>query len=193
MRILDALVPYLVGAAATLAVQMIIQFYAVPRVEARKRREERWERDVLDFGELLTTQVGELSSQARIAQMTNRVAEALDPADWDEDELERERRKYDQGARDASSTFLDLIRTRVEWMVERIESIAGTTPPKIIDDFSMAALRYRMTTVTLSYWHEPKPESDEDFQAAWDKERTDRQALIGEVKKLALLPHPPRK
>src|SRR4051794_22733874 len=54
----DNLWPYLLTAGltlgATLTVHLVIQFYAVPRVDTRKRQEDRWERDLLALGELLT-------------------------------------------------------------------------------------------------------------------------------------------
>ena len=33
----------------TIAAALLIQFYVVPRVETRKRKEDRWERDVRDL------------------------------------------------------------------------------------------------------------------------------------------------
>jgi hypothetical protein len=44
---------------------MAIQLWIVPRVERRKRREERWERDVLALGELLTAEVPALATAAQ--------------------------------------------------------------------------------------------------------------------------------
>jgi hypothetical protein len=38
----DDLVPLLLGAAATLGVTTFVQLRIVPRVESRKRREDRW-------------------------------------------------------------------------------------------------------------------------------------------------------
>ena len=43
---LAPIVAVLIGALAALAAQLVIQLYVVPRVETRKRREDRWERDV---------------------------------------------------------------------------------------------------------------------------------------------------
>ena len=53
------LLTFLVGVATALAVQWVVQFYIVPRVETRKRREDRWERNLLELGDLLTTQLAE--------------------------------------------------------------------------------------------------------------------------------------
>ena len=54
---------FVVGTATAL----LIQLYVVPRVETRKRREDRWERDVRELSELLTTL---LSDRAAIGFLT---------------------------------------------------------------------------------------------------------------------------
>jgi hypothetical protein len=46
--------PLLLTALLTLAVTLWVQLYIVPRVETRKRRDDRLERDLLALGELLT-------------------------------------------------------------------------------------------------------------------------------------------
>lgn len=46
--------PFLLTAGLTLAIASFVQLHVVPRVETRKRREDRWERDLLALGELLT-------------------------------------------------------------------------------------------------------------------------------------------
>ena len=66
---LGTLLPYIIGAATTLAVQLVIQLYVVPRVETRKRREDRWERNVVELAELLATDVVNSASDAKVAQM----------------------------------------------------------------------------------------------------------------------------
>src|SRR5580692_5252104 len=54
---MNVLVPYLAGAGSTLAVDFLIQVYVKPRTEGRSRRDERWERDVLDLGSLMAGEV----------------------------------------------------------------------------------------------------------------------------------------
>jgi hypothetical protein len=46
--------PLLLTVAGTLAATSFVQLVVVPRVETRKRREDRWERDVIALGETLT-------------------------------------------------------------------------------------------------------------------------------------------
>ena len=66
------IVTVLIGAAAALAVQWVIQTYFVPKVESRKRREDRWERDVRELGDLLTTLVRRHANEAYLRQLTYR-------------------------------------------------------------------------------------------------------------------------
>jgi hypothetical protein len=61
----NALLYLLVGAGLALISQTRVQLSVVPRVEARKRREDRWERDVLLLGELLTSELPDRASAAR--------------------------------------------------------------------------------------------------------------------------------
>jgi hypothetical protein len=68
MRIAEALAPFLIGAALTLAVQIVLQFFITPRVDTRTRRSERFKRNVLDLGELLTSELEARAQQARLEQ-----------------------------------------------------------------------------------------------------------------------------
>ena len=61
----DRLLLIVLGALFAFVFSMAIQLWIVPRVERRKRREERWERDVLALGELLTAEVPALATAAQ--------------------------------------------------------------------------------------------------------------------------------
>ena len=50
----ERLWPLLVTAALSLLVLAVVQLVVIPRLEVRKRREQRWESDVLVLGEFLT-------------------------------------------------------------------------------------------------------------------------------------------
>src|SRR5487761_1254296 len=70
--VLTLLGTFIVGTATAL----VIQLYVVPRVETRKRREDRWERDVRELSEVLTTSLTRLASEAHAAQMVFRTVHA---------------------------------------------------------------------------------------------------------------------
>lgn len=77
----------LIGAGLAMIAQSIIQLRVVPRVEARKRREDRWERDVLALGELLTAELPDRANEAKSAQQLFQfVAATARQHDMDADE-----------------------------------------------------------------------------------------------------------
>jgi len=109
------LLPYLLGAASAFAVQFLIEIYVVPRVDTRKRREERWEKDVLDLGELLSTSVQEVAGKAHTAQWMVQLASS---GQWipeqDSDQLDGYLRKLKQDSQQATREFTDLIGVRAD-------------------------------------------------------------------------------
>lgn len=189
---LTLLVTFLVGAATTLAVQWMVQVYIVPGVETRKRREDRWERNVLDLGELLTTQVKRHADDAYLRQSTYRFLDRdlAGVSDIDQTRVERERDAEGTKAYQATGAFHDLVNSRVQWLVDRIESYTDPKPP-IVVDFKSAARRYWLHAVAgFVPGHDER--SDSVFDAERNQERESRRALLTQVQRLANLPHPPR-
>jgi hypothetical protein len=60
---LSTLLTLLTGAACTLLATAFVQLRIVPQVETRKRREERWERDIRALGELLAFEFADQAGQ----------------------------------------------------------------------------------------------------------------------------------
>jgi hypothetical protein len=96
---MNVLLPYLIGAASTFVVQFLIQFYIVPRVQTRKHREERWVKDVLDLGELLTTSVEKLATESWEAQQEVRLLEDYSSVS-EPDKAKVERQRFSAGTED---------------------------------------------------------------------------------------------
>ncbi len=190
--LMTLLVTFLVGAATALVVQLVIQLYVVPKVEARKRRKDRWERDVRDLGELLTTLVSRRADEAYLAQLSFRFLhqELEGVSGVDEDKLARARREEGPKAYQATEAFHDLVNTRVDWLVDGIRS-PDNPRAKIIDEFDLAARNYRVRAM-ISHWPEHDPRTGDAFEAEWKQEREARGALLKKVKELRRLPHPPR-
>ena len=84
----------LVGAAAALVAQWVVQIHIVPHVEKRKRREDRWERDVRELGELLAMRLPDLAAEAYGAQSVYRKLRQVENDEYDQ-------RLVGQQARDA--------------------------------------------------------------------------------------------
>jgi hypothetical protein len=169
----------------------MIQLYIVPRVEARKRREDRWERDVRELGELLTTLVSRRADEAYRAQSSVRFFKELEGVSGiDEEKLAQAQREEGPKAQQATEAFHDLVNTRVDWLVDGILS-PDNPRAKIIDEFDLAARRYWLGAM-ISHWPAHDPRTESNFEAEWKQEREARRALIKKVKQLRRLPHPPR-
>lgn len=183
---LTLLVPYLVGAATALAVQMVIQFYVVPRVETRKRREDRWERNVLDLGELLNTRLTSLAEDLHAAQLIFRAVRDEQSDEYDPALVARQAREAEQ----ATWAYGGLIGTQVDWLIGRIVSLSPNA--REIAQLQRVAQNYRARSILVRPLPDHDNRTDTEFAETWEKERAACEALINQVKLLADLPHPPR-
>jgi hypothetical protein len=114
-------VTFLLGAATTLFVQV----YVVPRVETRKRREDRWERNVLELGDLLTTRLARRAEKTYVAQAVFRDMMQLESEPGlDQRKIAQSREQQTRDAQQAMTAYSDLLRTRVNLLIGRIEKIA---------------------------------------------------------------------
>jgi hypothetical protein len=185
------LLTFLTGAAITLAVQLVVQLWVVPKVESRKRREDRWERNVLELGEILTTEVSRRAEGARIAQSTFRFLHQLpnDTPGVDRAKLERQRQEQNRKAYLSTEEFQDIVNTRVDWLVDRICSFEPHI--LVLSQLNFAFRGYWVHAMGPSV-PERDNRVDSAFEDDWNQERDARKALLEQVKRLANLPHPPR-
>ena len=191
MHWLDVLLPYLVGAATTLIVQLVIQLSVVPRVETRKRREDRWERNVLELAELLATDVSKSASEAKVAQLVcHDLREmAADPSE-DQDKIERRLPGKLTEARRATSAFYDLATIRVRLLTSQIERLSPASED--LGRFSGAVRKHRQAVMFVALWDKDENPSEDELDERWDRESKARTDLVGSVTHLAELPRPPR-
>jgi hypothetical protein len=183
------LLPYLVGAASAFVVQFLIQVYVVPLVETRKRRLERWEKDVLDLGDLLSGRVRDAARQAMSDQFAWRSAEKMVSApDYDQTTMDAYRLKCSVDAREATRNFKDLVGFRAEWLMDRISLYR---PSDQVSKFTKAHLRYRMHLLKLSdiEWRELP---DEGWDTWWTDQNSLLYELILDLRWLATVRHPLR-
>lgn len=184
---LSLLGTFLVG----MATAVLIQFWVVPKVEARKRREDRWEHDVRDLGELLTTSLGDRAQEAFVEQSAFRHVLQLERAvDADKDRVATLKGEYSLKARQATAAFDDLAHSRVPWLVDRVKSVDPASDA--IVKFVTAARHHRIRAMALGEWSGDYAPPDPTFDEAWDQERDARRALVTQVTALLDLPHPPR-
>ncbi|MBV9450768.1 MAG: hypothetical protein JO345_33245 [Streptosporangiaceae bacterium] len=187
---MKVLLPYLIGAASAFVVQFLIQFYVVPRVETRKQLEERWVKDVLDLGELLTTSLEQLAKEAWEAQQSVRVMKnfAFGP-EYDKAKVERELRERELAARQATWALRDFVNSRVSWVADRIIALSRNADPTV--DLFRDSYQYRLKLLKYGP-HDYEDLAEGEFDAFWDSERELRFELTRTVKKLSYLPRPPR-
>ncbi len=177
------LLPYLVGAASTFVVQLLIQVYVVPLVETRKRRLERWEKDVLDLGELMSGVISDSARRARDEQTSFRLAQDfVANASLGKAMAGDDAKKRLTAAHQATRAFNDQVRSRAEWMMDRI--IAYRLSDQVIE-FAQLALDYRVhvTRPAPDEWREL---AGEDFDAWWAKELKLRAKVITDLMFLSI-------
>jgi hypothetical protein len=181
--------PVLVTAAITLLATVWVQLYVIPRVETRKRRDDRWERDVLALGELLTfEQPAAASALAHALDWKAVLSNQLD--DLHEGALATLREKNEQEIRDCQDEY-GRMDARVDWLIDQVQSIDRRADR--LKPFTRAAMSYRASYIRLIVFSHMPVEDDEfteeQITAAAGKERTAVRAMVSALK--SLLGHPP--
>jgi hypothetical protein len=183
------LLPYLAGAASAFVVQFLIQVYVAPLVETRKRRLERWEKDVLDLGDLLSGTVRDAARQSEHEQFAWRAAEKMvGNPDYNPTTVDGYRADSLHAAREATRNFRDLVDLRAEWLMDRISVYRSSDQ---VSKFTLGHMRYQLHLMTYSYdgWREL---ADEDWEAWWAEHNRLLAGLILDLRRLATDRHPLR-
>lgn len=183
-------VPYVVGAASTLItaliVQLVVQFWVVPRVETRKRREDRWERDVRALADLVAMRLPEVANDTWAAQ-----ALLLDARrDRDGAYTEEQFRHLAREAGKAVNVYGGLVASEIDVQIDRVLSINRKVPE--LAKLEKLYKAYQMQSILVRALPEDGNRSLEELDNKWDKERDARKALTAQVKLLANMRHPPR-
>ncbi len=184
---LTLLVTFLIGAATALAVQIVVQLYLVPKVETRKRREDRWERDVRELGELLTASLTRHAAEAHAAQLVFRDVRDDQTDQYDSAVVARQARDAEQ----ATFAYGSLISTRVDWLIGQVVSI--NPKAQEIARLKRLARDYQERAIFARVLPDHDNRTDTAFHEGWAKESTAREALINQVTLLTRLRHPLRR
>jgi hypothetical protein len=186
--------PVFLGAAFAFLFSLAIQLIVVPRVEARKRREERWERDVLTLGELLTAELPSLASKARTdAYVMHMISTDLAEAeDVDSGRRDRVVKDLQEGARESMARYQAVADVRIGWLVDRIVSLdPAAAELRLLEGHWIS---FDLASKSFSLWDWPDLDFSEDkFNRAWERQKKGLSDLTTAVVKLASLPHPPRR
>lgn len=177
--------PAIVGAVIALLGSLFVQGWLVPRIEARKRREQRWETDLRDLGEALSSdRLLTAASGARWGVdwwVDIRNAEQPDditPAHW-----ERIREAAEEKANTTQAEYDDLATSRVRWLVSRVVALSPSSPE--LRGLQWQASRYTWASISTREWRFKPGVTVEEHHAAWDKENQARETLTKAV--IALL------
>jgi len=153
----------IVGALIALLGTVIVQLWLIPLVDSRKRRDQRWEADVRALGELLIFTEPQARSAARSALhwqiLLRETPENADPKRWAA--LVRER---EETGRSAWNDY-DRIRSQVDWLVDRVESVAPHS--RALRSFDSWALRRtvaRWNLEALRYARDEAPPTKERWR-----------------------------
>lgn len=177
--------PYVIGAASALVtalvVQLVVQFWVVPKVETRKRREDRWERDVRELYSLVAISLPELANDAWAAQAL--YIDASSDPELDAKELAKEQGK-------ATRVYGSFIGSEMDMQIDRVLSIN----PKASELAKLEKLYKGYEHRSVFVRGLPKPGTDalEELDKTWGKEGEARKALTAQVKLLAYMRRPPR-
>lgn len=175
---------------ATLVVHLTIQFYAVPRVETRKRREDRWERDLLALGELLTFEQPQAAdSMFQALTLRRALAQWREEPDTNKVRLDQLSAENDEHIREYVDAYRRMA-ARIDWLAD-----SATTFNKYADGmrpFVRALLFYRLASREaegLGIGAYADDLAREEFDRIRDDERQSVRAMVMSIK--ALIGHPP--
>lgn len=154
--LVDKAFPVLIGALAALIGSVVVQLFIVPAVEIRKRREQRWEQDVREMGELLTF---DLSRAVRTFYFRlHAAAIVIGPR------TDANARLFDKHEREVKAAAADLNAAglRLEWLGQRICDIAEFHPRMFEFGGDCDALRGRVMLFETLEW-KLRPTSGQEF------------------------------
>jgi hypothetical protein len=177
------------GALLALASQLLIQLCVVPRVDARKRREDRWERSVRDFLELMKTSLSDRATDAHSAQGLYGDLRKLEAEPGqDRDRIAGIRADHVWETHKATRAFTNLAHTRVGLLTDEIVALIPDADE--LFQFETLARKYWLRVAMVAGWNEDDSEAEIDER--WDGEYRVRLELIEQARLLADLRHPPR-
>ncbi|MCA1601904.1 MAG: excalibur calcium-binding domain-containing protein, partial [Acidobacteria bacterium] len=173
----------ILGGILTLVAQAAIQLLVIPRVESRKRREDRWERDVLALGEVLT---GQLPPVLREYSIKVKVLIQLEGSEG----LDTSKvRAFEDEARRAASELSSLNDSRIKWLASRVTAAAPESQQ--LKKFRFRVMQVVMCSSILSSWPYREEKDDEKFMQEVETYEKSVLELLTVVEELADMKHPP--
>jgi hypothetical protein len=189
---------FVAGAGITLSTQVLLQFYVTPRVEARKRREDRWERDLVELTDLVA---GELTKRANAASNSvnaymyglSRINDPDNPA-TKTPQMQELVAGWQAEAEATQSAFDDVAEGRVRLLLERVTKFSPGS--RELAHAEQRSRGYQIAAMMTRSWtffkhFDELPDGDK-VERQWEDEHRKRQDLIKALAPLSGRPMPPR-
>ena len=173
-----------VGALIALAGTVIVQLWLIPRVESRKRREERWEADVRALGEALIFSEPEAISEVR-GELFWRSLFSHPSEDVNPDRLDALKREREEAWRTAWSDY-DQILLQVGWLVDRVKAVApGSRALVSFEERYQERQQTQMMFGFLKFTVDQEPTTLDALDQRYKATQKATSDLVDEVKRLA--------
>lgn len=153
--------PYVATAAATLTVAWIVQFWITPRVESRKRREARWEADILALGEFVEFDLADARSTFMSALYGAAALADIEETTSNADRLRRAREENRTEIREAGAS-LRRAHSRLEWMMRKALALERHSIDASRLRFRATFVGYKATSALWDALDSDKPALDSD-------------------------------
>lgn len=191
LSVWDHLWPVLLSAAFSAALSLValtfVQLYIVPRVEGRKRREERWEHDVLSLGEFLSFEYEEAAATYResLYRLTWIADAEQRREDYDPSRLAASRRRVEEERNEARDAYRRA-RSRLRWLVERVVRPSGQPAGSLLGlDLEVRSLSIKgFDMVDPTFMVDPTALTAEALKQATDEHSKTVHRLLEEVRRL---------
>lgn len=167
------------GGLTTLVATTFVQLWVVPRVEMGKRREDRWEQDVLALTELLEFDYAD--AQSKVSTALHRRAFLADPPEDANPVRLREARETNK--RETREAFAELRRaqSRAQMLLDRITYLDADNLRAMRTEFGLMSAGF---SLDQHYWlpeSTPHPTSDQILE--FDREALERLEPVKEYLK----------
>jgi hypothetical protein len=156
--------PLLIGAGATLATTTFVQLWVVPRVESGKRREDRWERNVLGLSEYLAFEYADAQSAATSA-LYGQAFLANPPETAIPERLAEIRAKYDRELRESFSE-LSRAKSRARLMLDRVTYLDRDRSRKIRLDWALILSEHELDRFRYAHQTDAPLTDDQVMEAS---------------------------
>lgn len=181
----ERLWPLLVTAALSLLVLAVVQLAVVPRLEVRKRREQRWEGDLMLLGEFLTFDYQQALDDYVSALRYGAMLAEVGPGELRPDHERDAWSRYHEMRRAAVDPYGRAC-SRLDWLAERVSALDRLHPRLwsvwtgcVQVNFALNSVdpRFRVDQDTLA--------TPDEIDAAAQKGRQHLKAVVDDIKFLA--------